>query len=82
VISEGGINTSGLSGTRELTINMIDVATLIPRGSRLQLTLASSSLAQSPSNLLYLNLPMPAAARVSIGPARIVVPILKKPISR
>jgi pimeloyl-ACP methyl ester carboxylesterase len=82
VISEGGINTSGLSGTRELTINMIDVATLIPRGSRLQLTLASSSLAQSPSNLLYLNLPMPAAARVSLGPARIVVPILKKPISR
>jgi fermentation-respiration switch protein FrsA (DUF1100 family) len=82
VISEGGINTSGLSGTRKLTINMIDVATLIPRGSRLQLTLASSSLAQSQSNLLYLNFPMPAAARISLGPARLVVPILRTPISR
>jgi pimeloyl-ACP methyl ester carboxylesterase len=82
VISEGGVNTSGLSGTRKLTINLIDVAALIPRGSRLQLTLASSSLAQSPSNLLYLNFPMPAAARVSLGPARLVVPILKAPVSR
>ena len=81
VISEGGINTSGLGGTRKLTINMIDVATLIPRGSRLRLTLAASSLAQSPSNLLYLNFPMPAAARISLGSARLVVPILKKPVS-
>ena len=82
VISEGGVNTSGLSGKRRLTIGLIDVATLIPSGSRFRLYLASSSLAQSPGNLLYLNLPMPATARVRIGPARVVIPILRSAVSR
>jgi hypothetical protein len=48
----------------------------------LTLTLASSSLAQNPGNLLYLNLPMPRRARVTIGNARLVLPILRKPVSR
>jgi hypothetical protein len=82
VISEGGVNTSGLSGTRRLSIGLIDVATLVPRGARLRLTLASSSLAQNPGNLLYLNLPMPPSARVSLGPARLILPILRTPVSR
>jgi hypothetical protein len=46
------------------------------------LTLASSSLAQNPGNLLYLNLPMPRAARITLGPARLTLPILRKPVSR
>ena len=82
VVSEGGINTSGLKGNRKLTIRLIDTATLIPRGARLTLTLASSSVAQNPGNLLYLNLPMPKAARISIGPAKLTLPILRKPVSR
>jgi hypothetical protein len=82
VVSEGGINTAGLSGKRKLTIRLIDTATLIPRGARLRLTLASSSLAQNPANLLYLNLPMPTTARISLGPVRLVLPILRKPVSR
>jgi len=82
VISEGGVNTTGLSGKRQLTIGLIDMATLIPRGSRFRLYLASNSLAQDPDNLLYLNLPMPAKARVRIGPARVVIPILRSPVSR
>jgi len=82
VISEGGVNTTGLTGKHQLTIGLIDVATLIPRGSRLQLYLASSSLAQSSGNLLYLNLPMPPSARVRLGPARVVLPILRSPVSR
>ena len=61
---------------------MIDDATLIPRGSRLRLTLASNSLAQNPANLLYLNLPMPAAARISIGEVKLVLPVLRHPVSR
>jgi hypothetical protein len=61
---------------------MIDTATLIPRGARLTLTLASSSVAQNPGNLLYLNLPMPRAARVMLGPARLMLPILRSPVSR
>jgi predicted acyl esterase len=82
IVSEGGVNTSGLSGKRTLTIRLIDTATPIPKGARLQLTLASSSLAQNPANLLYLNLPMPHSARIAIGAARLTLPILRKPISR
>jgi fermentation-respiration switch protein FrsA (DUF1100 family) len=82
VVSEGGVNTAGLKGTRRLTIHLIDTATLIPRGSRLTLTLASSSVAQNPGNLLYLNLPMPKAARISLGAERLTLPILRKPVSR
>ena len=82
VVSEGGINTSAMNGTRTLTIRMIDDATLIPKGSTLTLTLASNSLAQNPGNLLYLDLPMPPAARISIGAAQLTLPVLRKPISR
>jgi hypothetical protein len=82
LVSEGGINTAGMSGTHTLTIRMIDDATLIPRGSTLTLTLASNSLAHDPGNLLYLELPMPAAAKISLGPAQLVLPVLRKPISR
>jgi predicted acyl esterase len=82
VVTEGGVNTTRLSGTRRLAIRLIDTVTVIPKGARLRLTLASSSLAQSPGNLLYLNLPMPSTARVTIGPARLTLPILRKPVSR
>jgi pimeloyl-ACP methyl ester carboxylesterase len=82
VVSEGGINTAGLKGTHTLTIRMIDDATVIPRGSRLTLTLASSSLAQDPNNLLYLDPTMPRGAKVSLGPAQLVLPVLRKAISR
>jgi predicted acyl esterase len=82
VVSEGGVNTTGLKGRRTLTIRLIDTATLIPRGARLTLTLASSSVAQNPGNLLYLNLPMPRTARIALGPARLTLPILRVPVSR
>jgi hypothetical protein len=82
VVSEGGVNTTGLTGKRRLTIRLIDTATPIPRGARLTLTLASNSVAQNPGNLLYLNLPMPKAARITLGPATLGLPILRKPVSR
>ena len=82
VVSEGGVNTVGLRGRRDLTIRLIDQATLIPRRSRLRLTLASSSLAQDRGNLLYLNLPMPGSARISMGAAKLTLPVLRRPVSR
>jgi alpha-beta hydrolase superfamily lysophospholipase len=82
VVSEGGINTTGLHGTRTLMIHMIDDATLIPRGAKLTLTLGSSSLAQDTGNLLYLDPPMPAGAKVSLGAAQLTIPVLRSPISR
>jgi fermentation-respiration switch protein FrsA (DUF1100 family) len=82
VVSEGGVNTSGLRGKHRLTIRLINDATLIPRRAKLTLTLASSSLAQDPGNLLYLDLPMPARAKAVLGPARLTLPVLKRPVSR
>jgi predicted acyl esterase len=82
ILSEGGINTVGKRGARWLTIRLLDTATLVPRGSRLTLTLASSSMAQDPGNLLYLDLPMPAGARITLGPARLTLPVLRRPVSR
>jgi len=82
VVSEGGVNTASLRGRRRLTIRLLDDATLVPRGSRLRLTLASSSVAQDPANLLYLNLPMPGSSRISIGDVKLVVPVLVRPVSR
>ena len=82
VVSEGGVNTASLTGKHALTIRLLDVATLIPRGSKLTLTLASSSTAQDPGNLLYLDLPMPPTAKVSLGPALLKMPVLSTPISR
>jgi hypothetical protein len=74
-----------LKGPKHLYIGpfrMIDDATLIPRRSRLRLMLASNSVAHDPANLLYLNLPMPAAARISIGEVKLVLPMLQRPVSR
>ena len=82
VVSEGGVNTAGERGAHALTIRLLDDATLIPRGSKLTLTLASSSLAQNPANLLYLDLPMPPAARIAFGPAQLSLPVLRAPVSR
>jgi predicted acyl esterase len=82
VVSEGGVSTAGKGGTRALTIRLLDDATLIPRGSKLTLTLASSSMAQNPGNLLYLDLPMPSAAKITLGPAQLSLPVLRAPVSR
>jgi esterase/lipase len=82
VVSEGGINTAKFTGRHALTIRLLNDATLIPRGSKLTLTLASNSLAQDPGNLLYLDLPMPPNALVRLGAARLVLPVLRKPVSR
>lgn len=80
LVSAGGVPTKG--GARKATIQLIDQATYIPKGSRLQLTLASSSTAQSPGNLLYLDLPMPSTARARVGTAVLKVPGLRNPVTK
>jgi predicted acyl esterase len=82
VITQGGVPTTTLrSTTRVLTIRMISQATTIPRGSRLRLTLAGASTAQHPSNLLYLASPE-TSSRLAVGEARVILPVLRRPISR
>jgi predicted acyl esterase len=82
VVSEGGTRTPILSARKRLvTIRLLSQATTIPRGSRLRLTVAGASTAQSPDNLLY-PISAPPEARVSIGEVKVVLPVLKRPISR
>jgi len=80
VVSAGGVPTK--PGAQKLTIQLANQATFIPRGSRLTLTMGSSSLAQSTSNLLYLDLPMPATARVRVGTAVLTLPALRTPVTK
>jgi predicted acyl esterase len=83
VISEGGVPTSGLTAqSTRVTIRLLDDATLIPSGSRLRLTLASSSTAQNIQNALYLDVAMSPSARVTVGRATLRLPVLQKPVSR
>jgi predicted acyl esterase len=75
VVSGGGVPTR--AGTRTYAIRLIDQATVVPRGSRLVVTLGSSSLRQNPANLLYLDLPMPPAARLTVRRVALAVPVLR-----
>jgi predicted acyl esterase len=79
VVSEGGASTTRHRRGR-LTIRMVSDATVIPRGSRLRLTLAGASTAQDPQNLLYLE-GVPAGARITIDEGSLTLPVLRRPIS-
>lgn len=80
VVAGGGVPTQ--PGRRAYAIALGSQATFVPRGSRLTVTLASSSLAQDPGNLLYLDLPMARGARVALGAETLSVPALVRPVSR
>jgi len=80
VVSAGGVPTR--NGARKVTIRLINQATFVPRGSRLTLTLASSSTAQAASTLLYLDLPMPQGARLRVGTVVLRLPGLRTPVTR
>ena len=82
IVAEGGINTAGVRGSRTLTIQLLDTATTIARGSRLRLYVGASSQKPDPTNLLYLDLGLPAGARLTVGPASLRLSVLRKTISR
>ena len=79
VVGGGGVPTR--AGTRTYRIALSSQATFLPRGSRLTLTLGSSSLAQSPANLLYLDLPFASTARLRVTGGSVRIPELATPIS-
>jgi predicted acyl esterase len=70
VVSAGGVP---LSGAKTYTIGLIQQVTRVPRGSRFTVTLAASSTAQNPANLLYLDLPGGS------GPLRVDRVVLRVP---
>ena len=81
VVSEGGVPTSLTAKPKLFTIRLISQATRIPAGSRLELTLAGTSTAQNPGNLLYL-VPVPQRARITIRNVSLMIPALRTPVSR
>jgi predicted acyl esterase len=80
VVAGGGVPAK--AGKRTYRIVLGNQATFVPKGSRLTVTIASSSLAQSPGNLLYLDLPFPATARLSVTSGSLRLPQLATPVSR
>jgi predicted acyl esterase len=81
VVSEGGTPTELSRRPRTVTIRLISQATTIPARSRLELTLAATSTAQNPGNLLYL-VPVADRARITIGKVQLAMPVLRTPVSR
>ncbi len=80
VVAGGGVPVAAGKGT--YTIGLSSQATYVPPGSKLTVTFGSSSLAQNPGNLLYLDLPMSLGAKVTVGPATLRVPTLAKAVSK
>jgi predicted acyl esterase len=80
VVAGGGVPTR--AGDRTYAIVLGSQATFLPKGTRLTVTVASSSLAQSPGNLLYLDLPFPSTARLAVRGGSLVLPRLATPVSR
>ncbi|HMB19039.1 MAG TPA: CocE/NonD family hydrolase [Gaiellaceae bacterium] len=76
VIGEGGAQTPTLSGnSRWVTIRLTSQATTIRRGSRFRITLGATD------SLLY-PVSVPSTARVTVGETRVVLPVLRRAISR
>jgi predicted acyl esterase len=82
VVSAGGARTRLTRRPRTIPIRLLSQVTAIPARSRLRLTLAATSTAQSPGNLLYLTSNVPSSARLSIGPATVTLPVLSRPVSK
>lgn len=80
VVAGGGVPTA--DGKKTYTIRLSSQATFLPKGSKLTVTLGASSLQQSPGDLLYLDLPMTAGARISVGAVSLTIPRLATPVSR
>lgn len=80
VVAGGGVPTK--VGKRTYRIVLGSQATYLPKGSRLVVTVGSSSLAQNPANLLYLDLPFPPAARLTVSGGSLSLPRLATPVTR
>src|SRR6266540_3593203 len=81
VVSAGGARTQLRGKARAITVRLISQVTAIPPRSRLRLTIAATSTAQSSGNLLYLS-GVPRSARLDIGRAALSLPVLARPVSK
>ena len=73
VVSGGGVPVARSRNVHDRALNQATAS----QGLELTVTFASSSLAQNPANLLYLNLPFTTGARVTVGAATLRLPVLR-----
>lgn len=78
LVSAGGVPTR--PGRHAYAIRLISDATAIPQGARLRVSFASSTAA-IPASFVYLDPPLPPAARLEIGDASLALPALVRPVS-
>lgn len=67
------------AGRQRVTIRLFDVGATIPAGSRLELTLAARSTAQSAATVVYPGTSLPARARAALGDVEPELPLLAHP---
>jgi dienelactone hydrolase len=82
VVADGGADTSAFGATpKTVNIPLQNEVTSIPAHSRLRVTLAAKSTAQSTANLVYLN-DVPPDSRLAIRRATLTLSVLRTPVSR
>jgi predicted acyl esterase len=81
VLSEGGAQLRLGAKPRTVPVKLISDGNLIPARARLKVTVAATSTAQSPANLLYL-LGLEPGARLTVGPSTLTLPVLRARVSR
>lgn len=82
VVSAGGVQTRSLGrATRKVRIRLLSSSVPVPGGSRLRVTLAATSQAQSSGNLLYLQ-SAPTGSTITIRQISLDLPLLSNPVSR
>jgi fermentation-respiration switch protein FrsA (DUF1100 family) len=80
VVSQGGVPTK--PGAQKVTIELMSQATYVPKDARLTLTIGSSSTKQSPSNVVYLDVPMASGARARVGTVTLKLPGLRTQVTK
>jgi predicted acyl esterase len=81
VLSEGGAQVGLTAKPQTVPVRLISDGNLIPAGARLRVTVAATSTAQSPANLLYL-LGLQRGARLTVGASTLTLPVLRTRVSR
>jgi len=82
VVDAGGTALTGIGAKpRTFTFRLLSWATTLPAGSRVALTLAGTSTAQDPANLVYLAA-VPDNTHLTIGNVTLTLPVLKTPVGR
>src|SRR5262245_51246244 len=76
VVSAGGARVRLGPKPKRVTVRLISQATSILRRSRLRLTIAATSTAQSSGNLLYFTGIPPSGSRLTVGRASLTLPLL------